>query len=437
LPANIGFPINAIIGNGDNLWIAGDAGCVAYSSDFGNTWQLKVKYPAAYLYELSVSSTTMLAGGFTGAYVRLDMPVTKGDYTLSGGFVTINNKSPKINEIQVFDHGPNSVYYMARSNNLVCKSTDNGATWIGLTRDTSAITLAWNGLHFLDENTGFVAGKVENQLMKTTDGGASWIQLSPNAGVDLNDVYFTDINHGVVIGKNRTVKYTEDGGLTWNNAVLNNIPAGAPSTAELKRVTFVNSNVGYIAGALNFKTNDGGKSWDYLAIPDPTKTMNTVSVYNNSVCLVGANKVYESTDEGATWRDIVDTSVVKITSIYGSKYDLSGNVWISGAYSSIYTTNPLVNVDDPIANYSFNIQQNYPNPFNPSTKITYSLNNFGKVNLSVYNLLGQKVAELVNTEQAAGDYTVNFNADNLSSGVYFYTLKFDNVVKTKKMVLLK
>jgi len=447
LPANIGFPINSIIGEGDNLWVAGDAGCIARSTDFGNTWNLIVKYPSAYLYDIEIGVNGVIAGGFGGAYVNFQEIITKDLGNVYGGYIVINNKSPRINEIQTPNLNNPLVMYMARSNNLVCKSTDGGATWFGVTKDTSAITLAWNGLHFLDENTGFVAGKVENQLMKTTDGGTTWIQLLPNAGVDLNDVYFTDLNNGVVVGKNKAVKYTTDGGATWTNATLNNIPAGAPSTAELKRVIFVPNSlfapatVGYIAGALNFITTDGGKTWDYLAIPDPSKTMNNVSVTNyytdTRVCFTGANKVYETSDNGISWRDVIDTNTVKATTLYGGEYFYGGYIWVCSSSSSIYTTNPLVSVNDPVINNSFYISQNYPNPFNPSTTINYSLSSFAKVSLKVYNLLGQKVADLVNSEQAAGNYSVEFNAKDLSSGVYFYTINLNNFTQTKKMLLIK
>ena len=69
--------------------------------------------------------------------------------------------------------------------------------------------------------------------------------------------------------------------------------------------------------------------------------------------------------------------------------------------------------------------------------INYSIPKVSNVTLSVYNTLGQKVAELVNEEQSAGNYIVNFNASNLSSGIYFYTVKADNFVSTKKMILIK
>lgn len=87
--------------------------------------------------------------------------------------------------------------------------------------------------------------------------------------------------------------------------------------------------------------------------------------------------------------------------------------------------------------YEFELNQNYPNPFNPSTSITYSVDEQAEVSLNVYNVLGQKVATLVNTSQVAGNYTVTWDAQNLSSGVYIYKLKAGNRVITRKMNLIK
>jgi hypothetical protein len=85
----------------------------------------------------------------------------------------------------------------------------------------------------------------------------------------------------------------------------------------------------------------------------------------------------------------------------------------------------------------FALSQNYPNPFNPSTTIEYSLNKPANVTLEVYNLVGQKVATLVNGYKPQGQYSVNFDAQNLSSGVYFYTLTSGDVKLTRKMLLMK
>jgi len=83
------------------------------------------------------------------------------------------------------------------------------------------------------------------------------------------------------------------------------------------------------------------------------------------------------------------------------------------------------------------LEQNYPNPFNPVTRIKFSIPKRTRVELSVYNILGEKVSEIINSEIEAGKYEYEFNAINLSSGVYFYRLKTDDYISVKKMILIK
>jgi Secretion system C-terminal sorting domain len=85
----------------------------------------------------------------------------------------------------------------------------------------------------------------------------------------------------------------------------------------------------------------------------------------------------------------------------------------------------------------FVLEQNYPNPFNPSTVIDFSMPQSGHVTLKVYNTLGEEVTTLVEGNLAAGNYTTDFRATNLSSGTYFYTLTTDGFAQTKKMLLVK
>jgi hypothetical protein len=85
----------------------------------------------------------------------------------------------------------------------------------------------------------------------------------------------------------------------------------------------------------------------------------------------------------------------------------------------------------------FSLSQNYPNPFNPITNIEYRIANSEFVNLKVYNVLGQKVATLVNRKQQAGSYIVEWDASGIASGVYYYRLVAGEFVDTKKLVLLK
>ena len=85
----------------------------------------------------------------------------------------------------------------------------------------------------------------------------------------------------------------------------------------------------------------------------------------------------------------------------------------------------------------YELEQNYPNPFNPSTKIRFTIPEAGLVSMKVYNLLGQEVAILVNEEQAVGVYEVTFDATQLPSGIYFYSINAGDFSATKKMILLK
>ena len=86
---------------------------------------------------------------------------------------------------------------------------------------------------------------------------------------------------------------------------------------------------------------------------------------------------------------------------------------------------------------SFNISQNYPNPFNPSTKINFEMAKEGNVSIKVFDYTGKEISTLVNGFRSAGYYTIDFNAINLSSGIYFYRMEANNFTKVMKMSLIK
>lgn len=104
----------------------------------------------------------------------------------------------------------------------------------------------------------------------------------------------------------------------------------------------------------------------------------------------------------------------------------------------------VTSVDDDKIVYEFSLEQNYPNPFNPVTTINFTLPGVGtnhelslQAKLTVYNLLGQEVATLLNEEKSAGSYQIKFDASNLPSGIYFYSLTYGNNIQTRKLALLK
>ena len=99
-----------------------------------------------------------------------------------------------------------------------------------------------------------------------------------------------------------------------------------------------------------------------------------------------------------------------------------------------YSNEINVDVKAPLI---YKLEQNYPNPFNPSTLIKYSVAKDGFVNVSIFNLLGEKVATLVNNNMQAGNYEINFNASMLTSGVYFYSIEAGDFKAVRKMLLMK
>jgi hypothetical protein len=103
--------------------------------------------------------------------------------------------------------------------------------------------------------------------------------------------------------------------------------------------------------------------------------------------------------------------------------------WFTGTQTGVKT---ITNVP-----HTYSLSQNYPNPFNPSTVINFSLEKPSNVTLSIYNVLGQKVASVVNSFMQAGSYTYQFDASKLASGVYIYRIEAGTFVSAKKMILMK
>ena len=116
----------------------------------------------------------------------------------------------------------------------------------------------------------------------------------------------------------------------------------------------------------------------------------------------------------------VDTTVVLMETWPLRQSDITGVKEIDGLIPSQYT-----------------LEQNYPNPFNPSTTIRYSIPVESKVSLKIFDMLGREVAELVNQNQASGNYEAKFDASRLASGIYFYRLETSGTSISKKMMLLK
>jgi hypothetical protein len=192
------------------------------------------------------------------------------------------------------------------------------------------------------------------------------------------------------------------------------------------------------------KTTDGGTTWTTFGVLDFEEIYDLFFISPDSGVVVGKPGIVRFTaDGGNTWEEdpaVTDLlggrSIKKIIAMD----DVSGRV-IGDSLNIIFTTDSSVlsAVDEDgnhIHNYS--LSNNYPNPFNPSTIFEYNLPHFGFVTLKVYDMLGREIATLVNEEKPAGSYKLEFNAEDLASGIYYYQIKVGNeFVETRKMILMK
>jgi hypothetical protein len=135
--------------------------------------------------------------------------------------------------------------------------------------------------------------------------------------------------------------------------------------------------------------------------------------------------------------DIVDIPALGVDTSFQRVPDGSNMIVKKSPLTRGATNGSLTSVRGGAAADGFVLHQNYPNPFNPATTITYTLATRGAVTLKVYNLLGREVAELVRGVQAAGEHVALFDARDLPSGMYFYTLQTGNTLRMRKMTLLK
>lgn len=183
--------------------------------------------------------------------------------------------------------------------------------------------------------------------------------------------------------------------------------------------------------------------------------VNPVLEWSKNPHIVSSYQVQVATDSAFS-NIVVDKSNVKTEALQVALLQNTTYIWrvrLFGAeggptnWSPVFrfttgTTTGLETLKDIIPN-DFSLSQNYPNPFNPSTVIRYALPSESKVTLTIYNLLGQAINELVNDTKSAGYHEVNFKANNLASGIYFYRISATSIdgkhnsVDTKKLILLK
>ena len=268
-----------------------------------------------------------------------------------------------------------------------------------ITIDQNIEKSLWYGIEASLNNTPVVA---ENELVNGdfSNGLNNWytfINSSASAEVKVEDgILLYNISNGGISG--------------WEVQLLQgNIPVEKGKTYFLH----------FDAAAENSRTISVGVSED---------GGNFSSYGDNSFSLSSEMKTYDFT---FTMQHDTDNSARFFFDLGGSDAD----VRIDNVYFGELISTDIDDGDEMPTEFA--LEQNYPNPFNPSTRIRYSLQKSGNIKLTVYDILGREIETLVNGYMSAGKHEINFDASELSSGIYFYTLQTGEFSQTRKMILLR
>jgi photosystem II stability/assembly factor-like uncharacterized protein len=394
-------------------WGAGFSGCVRRTTDGGTTWNW--------------------AGGSTFDTVfAVNIEAVDAN---TAWIATIKNQNPW--------------------GTYIHKTTNGGATWAMVygNHDPSAYL---DAIKMFDSTYGIALGDPVGgrwMILSTGDGGETWdpIGTEPNqigaewgannglATIGDTHIWFTPGANG-----NRVYR-TTNGAQTWSYSTL-------PFTYFTQAIKFLDTQVGVVGGndASNWpyldtcasaaaRTTNGGTTWTSITIPG-TGAISAIAGSGSHLFATHGRNIYYSSDRGLTWSlSLADTCKY----FEGMSFVVSGSNFTGWAvawggliakFSGILQSAEEITGELP---KSFALEQNYPNPFNPSASIKYQIPSTDHVTLKVYDLLGREVATLVNEVKQPGTYSVQWDATNVASGIYFYRLQAGDFTQTRKLILLR
>ena len=373
--------VQALTAKGNNLFAGTNGGGIYRSEDDGNTWRtVNSGIFQKYIYSLAANDNYLFAG---------------------------TNLPP--------NYPPNTgIYYPWPDSILIYRSSDDGNNW-SVVSDTGAYLIPFI---FSIDNNIFTAPW--RRLLRSTDNGTTWslsdsgLAFSLMPGIPYafatngNKLFAGTYNNGIYVSTNM--------GVSWSHVNNNKLQRVTAFTTSNNNIFAYNSS--YSSNSSNISlgvyfSQDNGTSWNILE--DSINERNTQGFFAPEINAMNVNNNYL---------------------FIGTK---NRGVWK-------YPIENLVSVQEKTNNQPNNYElfQNYPNPFNPNTKIQYSIPKESFVTIKVYDILGKEITTLVNERKAIGNYSFNFNANNLPSGVYFYRMQAipegrqtGSFVSTKKFVLLK
>jgi len=427
-------------------WICGEGGTLLKTTNGGVTWVQKpsgVVENINSLYFLSASNGFAITGDWNSypyPYSGRILKTTNGGETWS---ITLFDDSHGLIDIYFLD---NDTGWICGSNGVIYKTTNGGNNWSYIDANTPYWLF---GIFFSAHNVGFTLGGNINSdiILKSNNGGNSWTKIRETFQDQLmSGLYFINDFEGWVCGFNGVMLKTTNGGISWNRETLQ-------TDKELREIFFIDS-VGYCVGfSGTFMKYNYSQPTNNIQITSPNggelwEIGSTKQILWNSSDIIDV-KIEYSYNNGASWNTVVSSypstgvytwivpnimtnqARVKISDIATGDFDRSDS-----SFRIIELTNISEMINNEIPN-NYDLAQNYPNPFNPSTTIQFSLAKDSYVSLKVYNITGQEVLTLVEGFIKAGVQKLNFEPNNLPSGIYLYRIVTEDFSAVQKMTYLK
>jgi len=419
--SHVGMEVNVDGAKGQGAWSSSLTGGTS-----GNQWPRMAAGGGTYVHVVASNAATTYYRSTDGGVTfdkKDDTTVYHGTYSGAEGY-DIAAQGAKV-----------GIVVGERSNMTVLLSTNNGDTWSEQTIWTihpDSGKLAQGATELIPD--GSVAAIFDNDGNFHIVSG-SYLGIGDSTWTEQTFYSLTaPVRHwsqatgwqNIAFPPNDTLIVPQGGGVGRDGGIASQVDIGVGAGKNLyvtyeSVVPIKDDSAGYVDHIFALASTNGGTAWSAPKdlTPDPGFSYQFAMLAD----LVDANL-----------HIVYNASVTAGNSVQGQfAARLTPVMYLKVPASSLTAVKETAT---GIAN-KYTLDQNFPNPFNPTTNINFTLANSGNVKLTVFNVLGQEVATLLNGYKSAGSYTVDFNASTLSSGVYFYALTAGSFTDVKKMVLMK
>lgn len=404
-------------------------------------------------------------------------------FELNSGITTqLNSSSPCM-----IDRFPYLNAWTCGVNGTVLKSAVYPSNWLNVSGNGLPSNIDMINICGVDSNTALVTGSLNSNtwIWKTTNAGQNWFQVFNQPNGKINAIWMKNYFQGFIQGNPVSGRWslwkTTNGGNNWDSTGLYLPQSGSETGWPNYLCMFYyfsypnpdSNNIWF--GTNNYRiyySSNYGLNWSVQST-SPEQNSFCIAVHFNELYTGGSSYLLHSTNNGFNWQyDTIggDGPICGVSS-YGSSFLIARRnkiyeytypgywflIYTAPAGNYLYTDNKIpfhfaIRTNGGITLFAyfegvqkisseipsgFSLSQNYPNPFNPVTKIKFFIAKFCYVKLEVFDVLGQKIAILVDSQLRPGIYETEMDGNKYSGAVYFYKLSTPDYTETKKMVLLK